>query len=70
MAKKYYNLDTWAEDNGLTLTMSVSFFTSEDGKKMQLCSCTIHNGYKSVDYAWVVGETTLDEVIKEFLDNN
>ena len=69
MLKKYYNLDKWAEDNGLELSLSISFYSSEDGKKMQLCSCTIHNGCKSVDYAWVVGQTTLDDVIREFLDN-
>lgn len=69
MKKAYYNLDKFAEDNGLSLKMEVSFYTSEDGKKMQLCSCTIHNGCKSIDYAYVVGETTLDDVIKEFLEN-
>lgn len=69
MPKQFYNIDKWAEDNGIELTMSLSFYTSEDGKRMQLCSCTIHNGYRSIDYAWVVGTTTLDEVIKEFLDN-
>ena len=67
--KKFYNIDKRAEDNGIELTMSLSFYTSEDGKRMQLCSCTIHNGYKSIDYAWVVETSTLDEVIKDFLDN-
>lgn len=67
--KKYFKLDKWAEDNGLELTMSISFYSTEDGKKMELCSCTIHNGYKSIDYEWVVGTTTLEEVIKDFLDN-
>lgn len=65
--KKCYKLDKFYEDNGLSLEMSISFYTSEDGKKMELCSCTISNGCKSVDYAWVVGTTTLDDVIKEFL---
>ncbi len=69
MAKQFYKLDKWAEDNGVDLTMSLSFFTSEDGERMELCSCTIRNGYKSVDYARVVGTTTLDEVIRDFLDN-
>lgn len=69
MTKQFYNIDKRAEENGIELTMSLSFYTSEDGKRMQLCSCTIHNGCKSIDYAWVVGTTTLYEVIKEFLDN-
>lgn len=65
--KEFYNLDKQIEDNGLSLEMEISFYTSEDGKKMQLCSCTIYDGCKSIDYAWVVGETTLDDVIREFL---
>lgn len=65
--KEFYNLDKHIEDNGLSLKMEISFYTSEDGKKMQLCSCTIHDGCKSIDYAWVVGTTTLDDVIREFL---
>lgn len=65
--KEFYNLDKQIEDNGLSLKMEISFYTSEDGKKMQLCSCTIHDGCKSIDYAWVVGTTTLDDVIREFL---
>lgn len=69
MGKGYYKLDKWAEDNGITLKMEISFFSTEDGKKMQLCSCTIYNGCKSIDYAYVVEQTTLDDVIKEFLDN-
>ena len=65
--KEFYNLDKQIEENGLSLKMEISFYTSEDGKKMQLCSCTIHDGCKSIDYAWVVGTTTLDDVIREFL---
>lgn len=65
--KEFYNLDKQIEDNGLSLKMEISFYTSEDGKKMELCSCTIHDGCKSIDYAWVVGTTTLDDVIREFL---
>lgn len=69
MKKEFFNVDKWAEENGIELTMSLSFYTSEDGEKMELCSCTIHNGYKSIDYAWVVGTTTIHDVIKDFLDN-
>ena len=69
MKKQFYNNDKWAEDNGLELSLSMSFYTSEDSEHMQLCSCTISDGCKSIDYAWVVGTTTLDDIIKEFLDN-
>lgn len=65
--KEFYNLDKQIENNGLSLKVEISFYTSEDGKKMELCSCTIHDGCKSIDYAWVVGTTTLDDVIREFL---
>ena len=69
MTKQFYNIDKWAEENGIELTMSLSFCKSEDGKRMQLCGCTIHNGYRSIDYELVASTTTLDEVIKDFLDN-
>ena len=69
MNRKIFKLDKWAEDNGLSLKMEVGFYTSEDGKTMEILSCTIHNGCKSIDYAWTIGHTTLEDVIEEFLDN-
>ena len=67
MEKKYYPLNKYLEENGIDLKLTLSFFTSEDGKTMQLCSCNISDGCHSCDYAWVVGETTLDDVIQEFI---
>lgn len=67
MKKAYFDYDANAEEYGLDINMSVSFYSTEDGKRMQLCSCTLSYGTRSCDYAWVIGETTLEDVINEFL---
>ena len=66
--KRLYDYNKKAEENGLNIEMSVSFYSTDDGRKMQLCSCTLSYGCYSCDYAWVVGETTLDDIINEFLE--
>lgn len=68
MGKTYFKYDKKAEENGLNIEMHIDFYTSENGEKMQLCNCTLSNGCQSIDYAWVIGETTLKDVINDFLN--
>ena len=68
MTRTIYALDKQAERNGLDLKISVSFFETEDGKHMELLSCTITDGIKSLDYALVMNETNLKDMIKDFID--
>ena len=65
--KPLFDYNKRAEEDGLDIKMTVSFFSTEDGKKMKLCSCSLTYGTHCCDYAWVVGETTLEDVINEFL---
>lgn len=63
-SKFYYNEKAY--ENGLDLSISVQFFKDKD-RKMEMLSCTVSDGTKATDYEMVAGETTLEDVIREFL---
>lgn len=54
------------EEYGLSLTFYVDFIDRHDGT-MELLTATISNGVESCDYAFVVEDRTLLEVIKDFM---
>ena len=55
-------------DYGINLSFSVDFIQCDDDpSKMECLQCTISNGCQSVDYADVIEQTTLLDVIKEFM---
>lgn len=66
MGKRKFYYNEKAYENGLDLSISVQFFKDKDGK-MEMLSCTVSDGTKATDYEMVAGETTLEEVIREFL---
>lgn len=66
MKKNKFDYDGKAYENGLDLSISVQFFKDKDGK-MEMLSCTVSDGAKANDYGMVAGETTLEEVVREFL---
>lgn len=66
MKKNKFDYDEKVYWSGLDLSISVQFFKGKDGK-MDMLSCTISDGEKANDYGMVAGETTLEEVVREFL---
>lgn len=66
MGKRKFYYNEKAYENGLDLSISVQFFKDKDGK-MEMLSCTVSDGVKANDYGMVAGETTLEEVVREFL---
>ena len=63
-SKFYYNEKAYK--NGLDLSISVQFIYGGDCI-MNILSCTVSDGTKATDYGMVAGETTLEEVVREFL---
>ena len=61
-----FDFDAKAEQYGMALQIDLQFMKSSD-KQMRVLSCTIHNYERAVEYAFVIGETTLKDVIVEFL---
>lgn len=66
MKKSKFDYDEKVYENGIDLSISAQFFKGKDGK-MDMLSCTVSDGVKANDYGMVVGETTLEEVVREFL---
>lgn len=66
MKKSKFDYDEKVYENGLDLSISVQFIKGKDGK-MEMLSCTVSDGVKATDYGMVAGETTLEEVVREFL---
>lgn len=64
--KSKFDYDEKVYENGLDLSISVQFFKDKDGK-MEMLSCTVSDGGKANDYGMVAGETTIEEVVREFL---
>ena len=66
MKRSKFDYDRKAYKNGLDLSISVQFY---DGGyvKMDMLSCTVSDGRRSTDYEMVAGETTIEDVIREFL---
>lgn len=66
MKKSKFDYDEKVYWSGLDLSISVQFFKAKDGK-MDMLSCTVSDGCKETDYEMVLGETTLEDVVREFL---
>lgn len=66
MKKSKFDYDEKVYENGLDLSISVQFYDGGYGK-MDMLSCTVSDGVKANDYEMVAGETTLEEVVREFL---
>lgn len=66
MAKVKFDFNQKDYDYGLNLSFSVDFIP--DGKGgMEVLQATISDGLNSIDYADVIGQTSLLDVIKEFM---
>ena len=59
-------LDKWFVENGMTLNINISFTETDDGK-MELLSFAVHDSCRCVDYSSVVNQTTLVDILKEFI---
>lgn len=66
MKKSKFDYDEKVYWSGLDLSISVQFYDVGYGK-MDMLSCTVSDGCKATDYEMVAGETTLEDVIREFL---
>jgi hypothetical protein len=66
MGKRKFYYNEKAYENGLDLSISVQFIYGGDCI-MNILSCTVSDGTKATDYGMVAGETTLEEVVREFL---
>lgn len=66
MKRSKFDYDRKAYENGLDLSISVQFYDGEYGK-MDMLSCTVSDGCRATDYEMVAGETTLEDVVREFL---
>lgn len=66
MRKSKFDYDEKVYWSGLDLSISAQFFKGKDGK-MDMLSCTVSDGCKATDYEMVAGETTLEDVVREFL---
>lgn len=53
-------------EDGVTLAVNISFTKTEDDDYMEVLSVSVNDGYKCVDYAMVVEETKLVDIIKDF----
>lgn len=54
--------------NGIKLSVSIEFI--ETGNEMKVLSFTVSNGSKSIDYSLCCGETTIAEMLKDFMEEN
>ena len=53
---------------GINLSMNVDFIQDKDNPtQMKILQCTLSNSCQSVDYASVLDQTTLLDIIKEFM---
>lgn len=66
MARSKFDYDEKVHKSGLELSIYAEFINKGNGK-MEMIACTISDGIKANDYEMVAGETTIDEVIREFL---
>lgn len=62
------NYNEELDKNGLDLKVHIDFIRNkENPDKMEVLQCSISKGYECIDYAFTLEQTTLADLIKEFV---